>query len=604
MTTRTRPAGWAAGALTVGVAGLLGLTWYDDGRTTRRGPAVLAPITDRPDDVPGLGWVRLAAVLAVLAVLAAAVALLRREAPPDTGGPRLRDPVTLLPVALPEPAGGRVRRAGWWAAALAVVAASACAVAAVRLGGRGTAAVPAVAVLLAGAAACWLLATVRHLPRRTALAVPAAIAVVAALTATLGGPWWTEGRFVERSTSSAPPPAAATGGAGPATPGRVLWSRKGARQYAAGGYVLLAEDVDGPGPRLAVLDAATGRERWSYRHTDAYLNARMDPAAGVLVVSRDRDGSGRILAFDLPTGRPLWTRSDRGRVLDDGETFDGGARLLPPGLVLVTGRERLTALDPRTGEQRWDVPDVVDCPGGQSVTRAGDLLVLTGICRSTEVTALRADTGERAWTTTISGTPQPTRRAERPPLVAGGAVLFTVRVGDGGGPERLVAVDLADGRQRWSRPTVVGVLPSTVVGGRFVTVESGVPTAGGRRAVTAAALDPATGRPVWTVPLPADEPAGDVRRVAGSDGQRLYVLSARTAGGPGSVRLAVVDAAGRLAGTAAFAGCEPTGCAGDRVGVTGVSILAASGGTLTVLSSSGLRPAVALGDGPAFTATG
>jgi hypothetical protein len=66
----------------------------------------------------------------------------------------------------------------------------------------------------------------------------------------------------------------------------------------------------------------------------------------------------------------------------------------------------------------------------------------------------------------------------------------------------------------------------------------------------------------------------------------------------------VVGADGRPAGTGRFAGCDPAGCIGGQVGVTGASVLAAGGGTLLVLSPAGPVPVVAIGDGPAFSAAG
>lgn len=589
-----------AGAGTALVAAvLLALRWYDDGSVRRAGLLVLAPIQDRPDDVPGLGWVRLAAALTVLAALAAlALATSRPRPDPDWAARPIH------PDPDPSPADGATDTAGpagpagtggtgeggvrgaemWWVVGSAGVAAVAAAVGAWRLGGPATAAVPAAAVVLAGCAAGVLL--VSRGRGKAALATGIALAVVVALGATLGAPWFADGRHVRRTETGAAAPADPD--AGPARPGRVGWTRDVRRAYAGGGYAVVAEDVGGAGLRVAVLDAATGRERWAYRHTDAFVDARIDPADGVLVLRRDRDGAYRLLAFDLASGRPLWTMSTEAEPLDDSAGFDEDAQLLSPGVLLLREKESITALDPRTGARRWS-RDGLACLGGTGVARAGDVVVLTGLCRTRTVVAVRAATGETAWESEVSGTPGYTGAPGRPPLVVAGTMVLTLVGPRESDPQRLVAVDTGTGRVRWSSDWRPGVLPAVVVGGRVVAVEYG------RGTLTAVARDPATGRVAWRTGLGAAGGEG-VDQVAGSDGERLYLLSDPYTG---AVRVDVLDPDGRMAGTGSLPGCVNRVCTGTRVSLTGATTLVASGGALVVLSA-GIRPVAAITDGPAY----
>ena len=539
----------AGAVLALGAAVLLGLRWYDTGSTRRTGIQLLWRIADRPDDVPGLGWARIGAVLAVLTVLAGVGLALSpaRRRPEWAGAGRPTDPAV------------------WWTAGGAAAGAVAAGLAAWRLGGIATAVVPAAAVLLAGGA-LGLPLVVRGRGRSVPVA-GVALAVVVALGVTLGAPWFAEGRFVRRTETGVAAPA--NPDAAPAAPGRLAWTRDATDAYVGGGYAVVSEG-GGPGSRVVVLDAATGRERWSYRNTDAYAFARVSPADGIVLIRRNRDDAIRLLAFDLPSGRPLWTMSTSDLLIDSSPSFNDDLQLLSPGAVLLTDDDRrVTAVDPRTGAHRWTRDDLA-CFGGTGATRAGEVFVLTGLCRSTTVRAVRVDTGELAWEAEVSDGPIYTRAAERPPLVVAGTVVLPLIPRDGA-LERLVAVDTGTGRVRWTADWDPGVLPPVVAGGRVVTVESG------RGALAAVARDPATGRVAWRTPVGVGTAGGDVERVAAGAGDRFYLLSG-TVGGP--ARVEVLDAAGRAAGTTEVPG----------VTVTGSSAAVASGGALVVLVPRGFRP--------------
>lgn len=549
-----------AGALSLLAAAMLAPVWYDDGTVARRGPAVLAPIDGLPDHVQGLGWIRLAAAATVLAL------------------------VLLLTVT------GRP----WWAAGLCGTAAVVTGVAAWRLGGQATSAVPREAVILAGAALAWAVVALG----RGVLPGTVAVAVAVAVVAPLGGPWWAYGRLVDRTTATAAPPAT---GAGPDRPGAVRWSHPALGSVALGRYVLLRDQDPGDHPRVVVLDAVTGAEQWSYRNAGGFVGLSGDPASDTVVLSVNRDGAEELRAFDLPTGRPLWNRRDGGEVVGGrSNRFDSDGVVSPAGVLLLLDRRatRLRALDPRTGDQRWARAVDPECAASAQYVRAGAVLVQTGLCYRRTVPAFRLDTGADAWTATVAPRAVYSTGPSRPAQVAGDTVGLTVADGE---RITLVGLDQATGRERWRRVVRPGVLPMTVTGGRYVLVE---PSAG--RGLVATAVDPVTGRTAWSTPL-TGEPrrTGDEELVAGTDGTRWYLLTGVYPGGPGTTRLTVLDRDGVALGTGALDGC-PKACADGQVLPADSAGIAAAGGTLVVLPSRfGIdRTVVGITAGPAFTPAG
>ena len=395
------------------------------------------------------------------------------------------------------------------------------------------------------------------------LAGTVAVALVAAVAAPLGGPWWVYGRLAHATTTTAAPAAT---GAGPATPAAVAWSRGAGRAFLLGPYVVTREAAG-----VVVLDGATGAERWSYRYEDAAVELAGDPTTEVLVVRLDRDGARELRAFDLASGRPLWNRRDAGTVLGDEPQWDTDGTVLPPGVLPLLDRHagRLRVLDPRTGAVRWGRTVDPECAATGAVRRVAEVVVLTSLCEATTVPAFRLDTGADAWTATVADRPLRSRGSQRPALVSGGTLGLLV----GSETWELVAVDAATGAVRWRRPVRPGVLPATLLAGRFVVAEQDA-----RGRLTAVALDPATGRAAWTTVLPPRPGAtGDDELVAAAAGDRWYLL----ASGPGGTSLTVLDAAGSARGTTRFAGCRET-CAEGQFQVADPTRVVATGGTLVL----------------------
>ncbi|MFF9058640.1 serine/threonine-protein kinase [Streptomyces sp. NPDC014882] len=136
-----------------------------------------------------------------------------------------------------------------------------------------------------------------------------------------------------------------------ASDGRVLWRHAlsagdGPREapVVAGG---LAHVLTHAGERVEALDPASGRVRWE-RDVSAYRGVRY--AGGTLLLTA---ADGTVTGVDAASGRTGWSRRIPGAGDPYFVSFPGDA------LVYATstsgeGRTRVTAVDPGTGEVRWD----------------------------------------------------------------------------------------------------------------------------------------------------------------------------------------------------------------------------------------------------------
>ena len=216
------------------------------------------------------------------------------------------------------------------------------------------------------------------------------------------------------------------------------------------------------GDRITAFGSADLSHRWTVG-----LGAQVIASP---VVSRGRVfvGTSRgLTALDLRTSREVWTVD---------AAYGVGAAPLVSGdtLYACIGDEALVALDPSTGEKRWEFR----CPAGSSspVVAGGRVVVGT---KGAEVVALDAATGKPAWRLPVDG------MVSFAPAVVGDSVI----VGDGG--RRLRCVDAETGLVLWTKS----------VRGRF----AGDGPAVGRSAIVVAldsmeveAFDPSTGARLWS----------------------------------------------------------------------------------------------------------
>ncbi|MYH28942.1 MAG: PQQ-binding-like beta-propeller repeat protein [Acidobacteria bacterium] len=192
--------------------------------------------------------------------------------------------------------------------------------------------------------------------------------------------------------------------------GETLWSREWEADYAGlqplyaiGPRATPTVDgdrvyVQGAMGRLLALDAATGAILWSKDYV-ADLGAEV-PAWGMagaplvegdlLICLAGAEPDGKVIAFDKHTGAEVWRAlpSDWEPGYNAPVVFDaGGVRQL-----VVWHPRAITSLDPRTGEQYWEVPfDVRLGVTIASPVRGGPYLLVSSFFNGSRMLRLNLD---------------------------------------------------------------------------------------------------------------------------------------------------------------------------------------------------------------------
>ena len=234
----------------------------------------------------------------------------------------------------------------------------------------------------------------------------------------------------------------------------------------------------------------------------------------------------------LLPGDTAWTRIG-------GLSATPGSPGVRDGLALLSF-DGLWLVDLRTGAERWHVQAGAQLAGGTEVYSSGGTLVGAGVLVRTRggIALLSREDGGMRWHAPVRSAP-----GERYVLVAADDRTAVVSVGPTrGGTPRVVAVDVATGRPRWTR---AGLTPYAIADG----VVAGVTAAG-----TVAAWDLASGATAWTL---AGFTSARVALTAGDD----VLVEGRT-GSSAPVRRVVSARTGEL--LAELAGDPRTGqCATD-----------------------------------------
>ena len=137
----------------------------------------------------------------------------------------------------------------------------------------------------------------------------------------------------------------------------------------------------------------------------------------------------------------------------DGGVASRATPVVKNGILYLTAGANVFALDARTGESVWrwqpDDSERQMVPSWQGVGLSGDL-VFVGL-RSSQVAALRQDTGELVWAQSVGSEPQQSgETVTTAPLYAQGKVFVGVANGDSGGQGRVVALNAETGERLWT----------------------------------------------------------------------------------------------------------------------------------------------------------
>ena len=298
-------------------------------------------------------------------------------------------------------------------------------------------------------------------------------------------------------------------------------SRRLLAQPVTGGNRVFTMDSAG---RVRAFDLKTGRRLWSQsilprQERDGDVGGGIGFHDGQLVAAT---GAAEVLAMDASSGKVLWRRSTGAPVRSAPAVSDGR-------VFVVTSENTVIAYDASDGSKLWNYEGVAALTG---ILGGGAPAVDEGVVvapQSTgELVALRAGTGRSIWTENIGvvqrGDPVLGLNAiTASPVIDRGVVYAVSNAG------RLVAIELGSGRRLWD--VEMSGLQTPWAAGDYVfvltshAVLAAIRRSDGRVRWTVR-LDRFTdddhlfdGRPFWTGPVLA----GDRLVVAGSHGEALAV---------------------------------------------------------------------------------
>lgn len=157
----------------------------------------------------------------------------------------------------------------------------------------------------------------------------------------------------------------------------------------------------------------------------------------------------------------------------------GGA--LPPVAIITEGRQRLAAIDLRTGEPRWRYR--ARGTGPFRLRRAGRIVLVT--CGADSVDALEVASGELLWRFA-----DPARFCSAP-AICGEAVIAAAGEANGG-PGALFGIELFSGRLLWKQKLEAAAAAAPLAAGD----KTALPV-GGPRHSALACFDSLSGAPLW-----------------------------------------------------------------------------------------------------------
>jgi len=238
--------------------------------------------------------------------------------------------------------------------------------------------------------------------------------------------------------------------------GRLLWrhavptTRTGGPPVLSGGLVHPALD---DGRRLEALDPASGRTRWQQT---VPAETGLAEAGGVLLLTH---ADGTVTGVDGASGVQKWTHRIPGQQAPYFASFSGDALAYATNTSADGSSTRVTAVDPKTGEVRWDARLKGSVQPVGTAGRSVFLLSVDTVYGATQaVVRYTPETGATRRVTL------PVRLDQARATVRGSVVYL---MGAGGS---MTAVDMETRKRLWGLETAVLRSSTPVTDGRQVYV--------------------------------------------------------------------------------------------------------------------------------------
>lgn len=216
---------------------------------------------------------------------------------------------------------------------------------------------------------------------------------------------------------------------------------------------------------VSAFDIRNGKRLWTTNaladdEDPATVSAGLAFAMDTLFVT---DGINRLVALDPASGKKRWEKN-LGVALRGSPTFNNGR------LYVITLNDETLALNPTNGETFWKHQGIAENAGllGSPSPAAQDSIVMTTYS-SGDVVALRAETGQEAWSDNLAGIAEFQSRAVTKlsgfrghPVIDGDVVIV------GNAATRLAAIHIPSGERLWQKE--FGAAQTPWVSGNMVFV--------------------------------------------------------------------------------------------------------------------------------------
>jgi len=225
------------------------------------------------------------------------------------------------------------------------------------------------------------------------------------------------------------------------------------------GNQVFAADING---KVSAYDLQSGKKLWQTEVMPKHQTATVSPGLAVdgakLYVT---DGINHLLALDKTSGKILWTH-------DLGQSVRGAPTVQNNQVYIVTLGDETLALNADTGEQVWRHEGIQEAAGllGAPSPAIKESVVMTTYS-SGDIAALRAETGQEAWSDNLTGGMDgKARQVTQLSGFRGHPVIDEDVVLVGNASSRTVAIHIPTGERVWQKE--FGLLGTPWISGNMI----------------------------------------------------------------------------------------------------------------------------------------